>query len=741
MLLHHSYLYIRDALREKSDSLEQEARHAKEQLAEMARTATDYSNMIKKKEEDADRLADELDKSKQERGRLLKQIAELQANIDALTAELEVQQSDRKRDASAQSKLLEELDELRALLEAKTTEETRRSEVEKSKEQELADLREQVAQVTQELDDARRSAVDSQNKLKIDLDTIIREHSSLEQSHKSLSDRERFAQAQLKKTESSLGEADKAKRTLESELQSIRSRQNSAEDELAEVRKAKEVSSYKLLLQIDSLVAQALERQLSTAQAKYKDFEDVVLQLEREKSLQDRQMDAMKKQLDSESTKRAHLEKSASSQKAEIARLKDINIKLDRELNKALSDLKAREWEVKQLEAKQDKTIVEHVHVLEEAKRVTDRQLQKAQEELQANTAYIRSLEKAKSRFMNEAEDLAREKEHEQVELRAKDKRIKAEEEKAHRALTSLEMERRSREAAELHVRRLQQELQSTQNQVSDVMQQFSTVQKAKENLELELTRLADETDAPNSAAKLQRQYESRIAQLESQLEDAEIAKTTALRIKEHVDRQHAEIRRLIMNNGPKDESFRSRLLKELQLADEEMERELSMRQQTRLLTGSDARSMANVTPSKRHTNGTSRTRKDSHPEAPRTPDRQAQVNALKHQVQILEIQMAASNRVRQYLESSLKEMTDELENSDGSKQSLEQYRARLAKENARLAELLEDEAEARRAAEAAQLNGIQAMWDKFQTQISEERQSYARLEESRKALVRSFVR
>lgn len=709
----------RDALREKSDSLEQEARHAKEQLAEMARTATDYSNMIKKKEEDADRLADELDKSKQERGRLLKQIAELQANIDALTAELEVQQSDRKRDASAQSKLLEELDELRALLEAKTTEETRRSEVEKSKEQELADLREQVAQVTQELDDARRSAVDSQNKLKIDLDTIIREHSSLEQSHKSLSDRERFAQAQLKKTESSLGEADKAKRTLESELQSIRSRQNSAEDELAEVRKAKE----------------ALERQLSTAQAKYKDFEDVVLQLEREKSLQDRQMDAMKKQLDSESTKRAHLEKSASSQKAEIARLKDINIKLDRELNKALSDLKAREWEVKQLEAKQDKTIVEHVHVLEEAKRVTDRQLQKAQEELQANTAYIRSLEKAKSRFMNEAEDLAREKEHEQVELRAKDKRIKAEEEKAHRALTSLEMERRSREAAELHVRRLQQELQSTQNQVSDVMQQFSTVQKAKENLELELTRLADETDAPNSAAKLQRQYESRIAQLESQLEDAEIAKTTALRIKEHVDRQHAEIRRLIMNNGPKDESFRSRLLKELQLADEEMERELSMRQQTRLLTGSDARSMANVTPSKRHTNGTSRTRKDSHPEAPRTPDRQAQVNALKHQVQILEIQMAASNRVRQYLESSLKEMTDELENSDGSKQSLEQYRARLAKENARLAELLEDEAEARRAAEAAQLNGIQAMWDKFQTQISEERQSYARLEESRKAL------
>ena len=43
------------------------------------------------------------------------------------------------------------------------------------------------------------------------------------------------------------------------------------------------------------------------------------------------------------------------------------------------SDLKSREWEVKQLESKQDKTIVEHVHFLEEAKRVTDRQLADAQ--------------------------------------------------------------------------------------------------------------------------------------------------------------------------------------------------------------------------------------------------------------------------------------------------------------------------------------------------------------------------
>ncbi|KAI0780379.1 hypothetical protein BD413DRAFT_718 [Trametes elegans] len=293
------------------------------------------------------------------------------------------------------------------------------------------------------------------------------------------------------------------------------------------------------------------------------------------------------------------------------------------------------------------------------------------------------------------------------------------------------------REAAEVHVRRLQNELKDSQAQVAEGEQRFISMQKAKDNLEIELTRLADETEAPQSFAKLQRQYESKISQLEQQLEDWELSKSAAARIKEHVDRQHAEIRRLIMSSGPKDDSFRNRLLRELQLADEEMERELSHRSQTRHLTGNRTgeQTMANVTPTKPRSNGTVRF-KDTPTEIPRTPERRAQVDKLRQQVQALELQMAASQRIRQYLETSLREVTEELQNSDGSKQSVEACRARLAKENAKLAELLQEEAEARRAAHAAQLDGVQAMWERFQTTISQERESYTRLEESRKALV-----
>ena len=93
------------------------------------------------------------------------------------------------------------------------------------------------------------------------------------------------------------------------------------------------------------------------------------------------------------------------------------------------------------------------------------------------------------------------------------------------------------------------------------------SIQKAKHNLETELTRLAHQMDVPTAFANLQRQYQSKIGQLEQQLEQSDLAKSAAARINEHVDRQHAEIRRLILSSGPGNDSFRNRLLRELQLA------------------------------------------------------------------------------------------------------------------------------------------------------------------------------
>ncbi|KAH9992006.1 nonmuscle myosin heavy chain b [Russula compacta] len=710
-----SEVQAHDFAKDRANTLEHDARQARTQLAELARTTSDYSDMIKQKDADIARLTAELETSKTERGRLSKDILEHRGRIETLTAEIISQRDSEARHTAVQEKLQDELDKLRSLMEAKTSEESRRSEVEKQKEAELQDLRLQTNQLQQELSEARRTALEAQNKLKIDLEASMREHKSLLHSHRSLSDRLQANDSKLKQAEASLAGVEKTKRSQESELQELRSRRIDTDGQLAELQKTKEVTEH------------------TSDTGKFQDFEDVALQLERDKNAQDRQADGLKQQLDAEAAKRFQLEKLASKQKAELIQLRDKNDKFDRELNKLLTELKSREWEVKQLESRQDKTIVEHVHVLEEAKRVTDRQLADAQKELESQAAYIRSLEKAKTRLTNEAEDLVRATEREHAELRSKEKAVRAQEALAKKAALEAELERKNREALEAHVRRLQEDLHATRDQVADATQQFLSMQRSKDELEAELARLADETDGAESLAKIQRQYQVRITQLETQLEEAQVTSDTVVRIRERIDRQHAEIRRMILADSPQDIRLRDAVLRELQSA-EQASKELSPRHPE----GSSARTLANIHPEKRTShsiNGTVRSRHET-PSIPSPRKSDVQVTALKQQVQVLELRMVASQRVRQHLEASIRALTAELEGGDGSKQFFEQYKQRLANENRRLSELLEDESEARRHAEVAQLDGVQVMWAKFQDTIAAERESYSRLEESRKALV-----
>lgn len=415
-----------------------------------------------------------------------------------------------------------------------------------------------------------------------------------------------------------------------------------------------------------------------------------------------------------------------------------MSAKLDRELKQALKTLKDREWEIKQLESRQDKTIVEHVHVLEEAKRVTDRQLADAQRDLQEKAVYIRSLEKAKMNLSREAEDLSRE--AQQIAL-SKDRASREQEERARKAVAEAIDAKRAKEAAEIQARRFQSELEDAKGQIAQMQQQLTIAVQSKKNLEAELTTLADEIDTPSSLAKVRREYETRIAKLQGELDDAKMENTTASRIKDVVERQHAEIRRLVMSSNNTDDAFRTRLLQELQQTERSLQSEMHGRSMRMRPERSDVRSYANVTPTKatnKPLNGVIRSGNEV-PEQLRTPERQAdhrQVDQLRQQIQVLELQMVASERVRRHLETSLREMTSDLDKFDGSKQSLEAYRQRLKRENNRLQELLNDEAKARRASETAHIDGLQSMWEKFQDTISDERESYARLEDSRRALV-----
>lgn len=215
----------------------------------MARTATEYSNIIKAKEQDIDRIKAELETNKREGARLHKHVTELEADVETLSLELDATKHDHERDVTAQSKVQNELDQLRGLLQAKTSEETRRSEVDKRKEEELITLRSQVTKLQNDIADSRTTALETQNKLKVDLDTSTQEHKSLQQTYQSLLDRERLASGKLKEVQATLTETEKTKRSLDSELQSLRSRQFDTDTQLADATRAKEVLIYHLVFQ------------------------------------------------------------------------------------------------------------------------------------------------------------------------------------------------------------------------------------------------------------------------------------------------------------------------------------------------------------------------------------------------------------------------------------------------------------------------------------------------------------
>ncbi|KAG8784773.1 hypothetical protein FRC15_002641 [Serendipita sp. 397] len=711
----------KDSVKGKLDILEEQSRQANLQMSELSRTATEYSAMIQKKEAEIGRLTSELFALKKERDQATQRISKLESELEVLLGEFDAQKAERESDSQARGNLQQEIDELRATIAAKASEDSKIREVEKSKQLELSSLRVQTRKLQTELADVRHQSSEAQNKLKIEVETSQRKLKDLETSQRSLTEQHQTSEAKASELEASLAEVTKSKRAAEAELQTVRSRQLDLDTQLEEAIREKEL----------------LQRQLASAHAKHQEYEDTVLQVEREKATWTREIETMRSRLETETSRRQQLEKNASGRIVET-RLREQISKLERDIVSLQKDVGDRDWQIKQFKANQNKTIVEHIYVLQEAKRVTDGQLEEAQKALAAEQARNKALEKTKARLIGEAEDAAHQHEQELASLRSVDRNIRAVDQKATKAAADLERERKLREASELQAKRLEAELEALRSDLSDKERSLQTIRREKESLQSEVAAMATDGDTASSMKMMRHEYETRIVQLEAQLEDNDISKATTERIKQKIEQQHAEIRRLITTSGVRD-TFRERILKELQQVDEAIAAELSPKT-AKSSKRNSVQVLANLPSSKRFSvqvdgTGSPRSRRDSQPtDRPRTPDRST--NQLRQQVQALELRIVASDRVRQHLEIALRELTSDLETSDGTRQSLQAHRSKVARENARLAELLGQEAEARRAAEAAHADGINAMWKKFQATIDNERESYIKLEESRKALL-----
>lgn len=376
-----------------TSKLEDQARKHEYEVSELKRSSAASEGLLKDKERETAALKERLANVASEKDVVSKELATLKAKIDSLTAEIHAVKLEAQTAQEGKVQLQKELDETRRLMEAKTTEDVKQREISRMKDEELGGFRRQMTVLQAELSESKQRSSEQIRALSARLDAVQKDHTDISTAHRDVSFKLEDQTLKVSELTASLAAAEKAKREAHSELSIRQERVSSAESALSSQKAARS----------------ELEKQVSSMQSELQDVEDALCECERSQKAWQKQAEELGARLDAESSARQRAEASvkrdqasADAAKRELAAKEKEHVKLRDEHALVCANLK-------KAQSMSNKTIVEHVHVLREAKNKTDGQLAEAQIELEKISRMNASLEKIKARLMSENEDLTRE--------------------------------------------------------------------------------------------------------------------------------------------------------------------------------------------------------------------------------------------------------------------------------------------------------------------------------------------
>lgn len=716
----------READKSRLAEIEDRSRQSSHQLSELARASNDNEERLKKKEAEVAAANAAATSAAKERDTLSKEISTLQVRVETLLGDLRSAKSQSQRNVEATAQVQKELDETRKLMEAKSSEDSKQREVQRMKEQELQSLRQQMTTLQSDLQSAKHSSLEEVNSLKAQAEASKKQLEDLSRSVAELKSKLAANERRMSELQAATTAAETAKRSAEDELASLRERMSGTEKAVLEAKGAKD----------------AIEKQLTAANAKFQDLEDAHLELERGQSAWKLKHDQATMELSAESKRRELLESAARQHERVAQTLTQQHGVKDKELARLKEELAETQAELKKTQSMTNKTIVEHVHVLEEAKRYTDRQLADAQAKLQELAHYTKTLEKSKARLANENEDLGRENQRLQHESRS-----------AGRDITSMGNIAPSgqRGGDTKALRSLETKVSELQTSLRDARRERDEAQSNARRKDLQL----DET-----LSRTKQQYEARIVDLERELRGSQNARSTTFQNLQDLVEKSAE------RNGASDDlNFRRRLLEELRAGNDELEVDIAQKAdmlRSHKVNGSATSPLSsskrdskplytfgNIAPSGRGLSSNVAAKRASlTPTSPVTPTAASngfhsndamssnkKANDLQKQLDALEVQFQTGMRVRQHLEATLRDVMADMESQGGQRFSLDAARRKLSQENQRLQALLLDEEEARKSAEMALLSGEASMRKDFSNRLAK-LSGPSRDDEMRKALI-----
>ncbi|WFD44605.1 class II myosin [Malassezia psittaci] len=424
--------------------------------------------------------------------------SEFQAEFQSLTSELDSVLSERDDFAKERDQIAKQITQLREdlatartnLREHSDAAETHVRDLAARHEAELQGVQSQLESAQSQLQAKQREFNEKHvesDKLQQELEQVKTDWQQINDHHSELS--QHAAKQQQRAEELSLAKDQATARLgdLERENAKLKSEVASLEASIASLRTSKDTGSARIQQLTDS--NQAAQQEIA--------------RLQRE----------LKEELSNKQTLEAKAARLEEREAATASELKEKHT----ELVKAQQAIHTAELESKRLYSAQNKTIVEHVHVLEEAKKYTDRQLSEVQGELQELTNYTKSLERARSRMQQENEQLTRlanvppapEKDHTAIQER----------DEARAALRNAKQAadltlRQTRAEYEIRIKQLENEIRASQRVKSDsnteqVMHELSSerkmssaARKVLEELRLENERLEKDLAAKANALR-----------------------------------------------------------------------------------------------------------------------------------------------------------------------------------------------------------------------------------------------
>ncbi|GMK55315.1 hypothetical protein CspeluHIS016_0203710 [Cutaneotrichosporon spelunceum] len=376
----------------------------------------------------------------------------LKSEIENFKATIASRDKEKQADGDERSKLLKSLDELRTVMEAKTSEGIKLREAEKSRQAEIAGLRNEATQHHKSLEDFKRSTREAASKLKLEVDALRQRHSAAEKELKSTAERLRSKTSDFDELQMAAASANKSHKDVQAELESTRSLLKSTETELRTAQ----------------IKGEEFQCALREKEDKFADLEDALLPLEHERGILRKRLEEANGQLSNEISKRQGLQRQLHSMEEQVvAHRNDLN-ELERDLTDAAGNIQQRDSEIALLRSRENKTIVEHVHVLESAKKVTDRQLKEQVNENKRLNQILKSLETHRNRLQADLDDAQME-----VESLKKTKNKAIRQARASLgmedkgAVALLEEERRARAQAEARAAALERDLADTKRRTS----------------------------------------------------------------------------------------------------------------------------------------------------------------------------------------------------------------------------------------------------------------------------------